>query len=43
MFSTYKTKEQLYKKAQEILNKSIREFIPKAELIEIEKKIQEYG
>ena len=43
MSSIYKNKEQLYKKAQEILNKSIRDFIPDQDLLEIEQKIQKYS
>jgi DNA mismatch repair protein MutH len=40
---TYKTKNQLYKKAQEILNKNIRQFIPPEEIAEIEEKIEKYA
>lgn len=40
---TYKTKDQLYKKAQEILNKNIRQFIPREEISEIEDKIRKYA
>ena len=40
---TYKTKNQLYKKAQEILNKNIRQFIPQEEIAEIEEKVEKYA
>jgi DNA mismatch repair protein MutH len=39
----YKTKEQIIDKAQEILNKSMREMISASDIKTIEKKLGEYG
>lgn len=40
---TYITKEKLQKRANEIIDKSIRQFIPGEKIREIEERVEEYN
>ena len=43
MFQTYNTKEEVLAQAQNILNKTLRDLIPKSDIVEVERGISKYG